>query len=112
MCTSATLDTRYDHTKEISPTAQMLRWTLSIICFRSLRSFTFGWSTCSPIDPEHCCTFSSVKMLVEDQRFLHEDLERLEQGVTDRVAEGPRNVSRIKFHIPGRVLMFSRSKTG
>jgi len=33
-----------------------------------------------------------VNMLVEDQRFLHEDLERLEQGVTDRVAEDPRNV--------------------
>ena len=31
-------------------------------------------------------------MLIEDQRFLHEDLERLEQGITDRVAEDPRNV--------------------
>ena len=31
-------------------------------------------------------------MLVEDQRFLHEDLERLEQGITDRIAEHPRNV--------------------
>ena len=32
-------------------------------------------------------------MLLEDQRFLHEDLERLEQAITDRVAEDPRNVS-------------------
>jgi hypothetical protein len=32
-------------------------------------------------------------MLLEDQRFIHEDLERLEQGIADRVAEEPRNVS-------------------
>lgn len=32
-------------------------------------------------------------MLVEDQRFIHEDLERLEQGISDRIAEEPRNVS-------------------
>ena len=32
-------------------------------------------------------------MLIEDQRFLHEDLERLEQGISDRIAEDPRNVS-------------------
>lgn len=31
-------------------------------------------------------------MLVEDQRFLHEDLERLEQGISDRVGEDPRNI--------------------
>ena len=31
-------------------------------------------------------------MLFEDQRFLHEDLERLEQGISDRVAEDPRHV--------------------
>lgn len=31
-------------------------------------------------------------MLLEDQRFLHEDLERLEQAITERVAEDPRNV--------------------
>ena len=31
-------------------------------------------------------------MLVEDQRFLHEDLERLEQAITERVSEDPRNV--------------------
>lgn len=31
-------------------------------------------------------------MLVEDQRLIHEDLERLEQGIADRVAEEPRNV--------------------
>lgn len=31
-------------------------------------------------------------MLLEDQRFIHEDLERLEQAVTDRVCEEPRNI--------------------
>lgn len=31
-------------------------------------------------------------MRVEEQRFLHEDLERLEQGISDRVAEDPRHV--------------------
>ncbi len=31
-------------------------------------------------------------MLIEDQRFLHEDLERLEQGISDRIAEEPRNI--------------------
>lgn len=32
-------------------------------------------------------------MLLEEQRFLHEDLERLEQGISDRVAEDPRHVN-------------------
>lgn len=32
-------------------------------------------------------------MVLEDQRFIHEDLERLEQAIADRVAEEPRNVS-------------------
>ena len=31
-------------------------------------------------------------MLIEDQRFLHEDLERLEQGISDRIAEEPKNI--------------------
>jgi len=31
-------------------------------------------------------------MLLEEQRFLHEDLERLEQGISDRIAEDPRHV--------------------
>ncbi|KAI1613228.1 hypothetical protein EDD37DRAFT_338906 [Exophiala viscosa] len=31
-------------------------------------------------------------MLLEDQRFLHEDLERLEQAIAERVAEDPRNI--------------------
>ncbi|RMD40586.1 hypothetical protein DV735_g4525, partial [Chaetothyriales sp. CBS 134920] len=31
-------------------------------------------------------------MLVEDQRFLHEDLERLEQAIAERVAEEPKNI--------------------
>ncbi|KAL1990014.1 hypothetical protein VTN49DRAFT_7211 [Thermomyces lanuginosus] len=31
-------------------------------------------------------------MVLEDQRLLHEDLERLEQGIAERVAEEPRNI--------------------
>ncbi|BDD58842.1 hypothetical protein MPDQ_007487 [Monascus purpureus] len=31
-------------------------------------------------------------MLLEEQRFIHEDLERLEQAIADRVAEEPRNI--------------------
>ncbi|KAI9783403.1 MAG: hypothetical protein M1839_003938 [Geoglossum umbratile] len=31
-------------------------------------------------------------MILEEQRFLHEDLERLEQGVSDRVAEEPKQI--------------------
>jgi hypothetical protein len=34
-------------------------------------------------------------MVLEDQRFIHEDLERLEQGIADRVAEEPRNVGHL-----------------
>lgn len=34
-----------------------------------------------------------TKMIFEEQRFIHEDLERLEQAIADRVAEEPRNVS-------------------
>lgn len=32
-------------------------------------------------------------MVLEEQRFIHEDLERLEQAVADRVVDEPRNVS-------------------
>ncbi|EXJ77242.1 hypothetical protein A1O3_10400 [Capronia epimyces CBS 606.96] len=31
-------------------------------------------------------------MILEEQRFLHEDLERLEQAITERVADDPRNI--------------------
>ncbi|RFU30744.1 hypothetical protein B7463_g5610, partial [Scytalidium lignicola] len=31
-------------------------------------------------------------MILEEQRFLHEDLERLEQGIADRIVEEPRHV--------------------
>ncbi|KAI9035314.1 SF3a splicing factor complex subunit PRP9 [Aspergillus affinis] len=31
-------------------------------------------------------------MVLEDQRFIHEDLERLEQAVADRVGDEPRNI--------------------
>ena len=32
-------------------------------------------------------------MLLEDIRLIHEDLERLEQGISDRIAEDPKQVS-------------------
>ena len=31
-------------------------------------------------------------MLFEEQRYIHEDLERLEQGIADRMGEEPINV--------------------
>ncbi|KAI2602214.1 hypothetical protein GGR54DRAFT_625391 [Hypoxylon sp. NC1633] len=31
-------------------------------------------------------------MLLEEQRFLHEDLERLEQGISDRIGEEPKHI--------------------
>lgn len=36
-------------------------------------------------------------MLIEDQRFLHEDLERLEQAISDRTLEDPKSVSAVAF---------------
>ena len=41
-------------------------------------------------------------MLLEEQRFLHEDLERLEQGISDRVAEDPRHVGTIDIGVQAR----------
>lgn len=38
-------------------------------------------------------------MILEEQRFLHEDLERLEQGISDRVAEEPRHVRPSSYHM-------------
>ena len=32
-------------------------------------------------------------MVLEEQRFIHEDLERLEHAIADRVVAEPRNVS-------------------
>lgn len=31
-------------------------------------------------------------MLLEDQRYIHEDLERLEQGIADRMSEELKHV--------------------
>ena len=31
--------------------------------------------------------------LLEEQRYVHEDLERLEQGIADRIRDEPKNVS-------------------
>ena len=35
-------------------------------------------------------------MLLEEQRYLHEDLERLEQAIAQRVSEEPKLVSKAK----------------
>jgi hypothetical protein len=32
-------------------------------------------------------------MLLEEQRYIHEDLERLEQGIADRMSDEPKHVS-------------------
>lgn len=47
-------------------------------------------------------------MLLEDQRFIHEDLERLEQAVADRVAEVPRNVSVLTDGLPHMLTKYSQ----
>lgn len=39
-------------------------------------------------------------MILEEQRFLHEDLERLEQGISDRIATEPRQVSFRRTTLP------------
>lgn len=31
-------------------------------------------------------------LVLEEQRYLHEDLERLEQGIADRMREDPKHV--------------------
>lgn len=37
-------------------------------------------------------------MVLEDQRFIQEDLERLEQAIADRIVEEPRNVRALIHH--------------
>lgn len=37
-------------------------------------------------------------MLIEEQRFLHEDLERLEQAIAER-GEEPKNVRNLAIHL-------------
>jgi splicing factor 3A subunit 3 len=32
-------------------------------------------------------------LVLEEQRYIHEDLERLEQGIADRMREDPKHVS-------------------
>jgi hypothetical protein len=32
-------------------------------------------------------------LVLEEQRYIHEDLERLEQGIADRLSDEPKNVS-------------------
>lgn len=44
-------------------------------------------------------------MLLEDQRFIHEDLERLEQGISDRVLDDPKHVRIARLFLSGRELL-------
>jgi hypothetical protein len=39
-------------------------------------------------------------MLLEEQRYLHEDLERLESGISERIAEDPKHVQILKNLLP------------
>lgn len=32
-------------------------------------------------------------MILEEQRYIHEDLERLEQGIADRIGDEPKHAS-------------------
>lgn len=36
-------------------------------------------------------------MLLEEQRLIHEDLERLEEAIADRLLEDPTHVSRTVY---------------
>ena len=42
-------------------------------------------------------------MLLEEQRSLHEDLERLEQGIADHMGEEPKQVRMTSFSNHGAV---------
>lgn len=33
-------------------------------------------------------------LILEEQRYIHEDLERLEQGIADRIRDEPKHVSK------------------
>lgn len=46
---------------------------------------------------KNVCFVGRVIMVLEEQRFIHEDLERLEQAIADRVVDEPRSVSRFCF---------------
>lgn len=45
------------------------------------------------------CVTGRVIMVLEEQRFIHEDLERLEQAIADRVVDEPRSVSVISGYV-------------
>jgi ubiquinone biosynthesis protein UbiJ len=50
-------------------------------------------------------------MVLEEQRFLHEDLERLEQAIADRVTEEPKHVSNLEHISIVRLLTVPRYVT-
>ena len=45
-------------------------------------------------------------MILEDQRGFHEDLERLEQAIADRVLEEPKNVGTTNAKLQRRSLPY------
>ena len=48
-------------------------------------------------------------MVLEEQRFIHEDLERLEHAIADRVVAEPRNVSRMCCLLLSRIVLSDSS---
>lgn len=48
-------------------------------------------------------------MLLEDQRYIHEDLERLEQGIADRMGEEPKHVCLAPLRFPTLTLTFQKT---
>ena len=70
-------------------------------CRVIMRRYIFGYSkdldtwTTASSPPTRCEAHSihRTNMLIEDQRFIHEDLERLEQAITDRTLDDAKNVS-------------------
>lgn len=74
--------------RHVSPLAAKVNYSRKLLLLRHYH-FCFNIALASPFT-----------MVLEDQRFIHEDLERLEQAIADRVAEDPRNVSDSNPSIP------------
>jgi len=62
----------------------------TLLCYTGVREYQH---TDSFIKSTSCWSYNPAAMILEEQRFLHEDLERLEQAISDRVAEEPRQAS-------------------
>lgn len=38
-------------------------------------------------------------LVLEEQRYIHEDLERIEQAIADRIADEPKHVRSLLTHV-------------